>query len=296
MGLDARGIIAAVQIATYGPLLFVAVFLAWWERDRRMGWAFLGVLSVLRLMGGMTHVLSEYNPTNVAERTIYIIAEGAGQGPLLAATLGFLRTVSQHSLDKTFVFSRGIIVCALSGATGVILAIIGGARGTSATTWDEYDDNVTLRHVAIILFIILFSGMLCIVMYCWMNWKRILRYRRRLLIAITMTVPLLLVRIIYGVLSAWGPATVTFVGGHQVPVHPSDSGLGKFSAASSQWGIYFVMSVMMEYIAVAIYLLGGVLIPLRKETSYESEKSDGDYGSGYRDAINKKNGVVVEPA
>ncbi len=91
---------------------------------------------------------------------------------------------SQHSLDKTFVFSRGIIVCALSGATGVILAIIGGARGTSATTWDEYNDNVTLRHVAIILFIILFSGMLCIVMYCWMNWNSILRYRRRVSLAI----------------------------------------------------------------------------------------------------------------
>ncbi|KAI0724186.1 hypothetical protein C8T65DRAFT_691335 [Cerioporus squamosus] len=296
MGLDARGIIAAVQVATYGPLLFVAFFLAWWERDRRMGWLFLGAMSVLRLVGGITHILSEYNPTNVAERTIYIITEGAGQGPLLAATLGFLRTVGQYSLDKTFVFSRGLLVVALSGATGVILAIVGGARGTTATTWDEYNDNVTLRHAAMILFIILFFGMLCIVLYCWMHRKRILRYRQRLLIAITMTVPFLLVRILYGALSSWSPATVTFFGGHQVPVHPSNSGLGKFSAASSRWGIYLVMSVMMEYIAVGIYLLGGVLIPLRKEKILdESEKGEENYWSRSQVTTNK-NGVVVEPA
>ncbi|RPD58386.1 hypothetical protein L227DRAFT_601949 [Lentinus tigrinus ALCF2SS1-6] len=235
MGLDARGIIAAVQIATYGPLLFLATFLAWWEPDRRMGWAFLGLMSVLRLIGGITHILSENDPTNVAERAIYIITEAAGQGPLLAATLGFLRTVAQYSLDRTFVFARGMPVFALSGITGVIIAIVGGARATSAKTWDQYNDNVTLRHVAMILFIILFSGMLCTVLFCWMNWRRILRYRRRLLIAISITVPFLLVRILYGALSVWGPATVTFVDGHQIPVHPSNSGLGKFTPASSRW-------------------------------------------------------------
>ena len=48
---------------------------------------------VVRILGGVTHVLSENNPTNKTERIIYGIMESAGLSPLVMATLGFLRTV-----------------------------------------------------------------------------------------------------------------------------------------------------------------------------------------------------------
>ena len=47
----------------------------------------------VRLIGAISHIVSEGNPTNVPARVVYNIMEAAGQGPLLAATLGFLRTV-----------------------------------------------------------------------------------------------------------------------------------------------------------------------------------------------------------
>ena len=111
MGLDERGIIAAVQIATYGPLLCLTPYLTWKEPDRRMGWHALTMMAVreytdpssyprqkltsaiVRLIGGITRILSAFDQTNVAKRTVYGVAEGAGQGPLLIATIGFLRTV-----------------------------------------------------------------------------------------------------------------------------------------------------------------------------------------------------------
>ena len=46
MHLDERGIIAAVQIATYGPLLFIGLTLAVREPERRMAWAFITLMSV----------------------------------------------------------------------------------------------------------------------------------------------------------------------------------------------------------------------------------------------------------
>lgn len=47
----------------------------------------------VRLIGAISHIISEGHPTNITARLIYFIMEAAGQGPLLAATLGFLRTV-----------------------------------------------------------------------------------------------------------------------------------------------------------------------------------------------------------
>ena len=48
-------------------------------------------------------------------------------------------------------------------------------------------------------------------------------------------------------------------------VKPSNDGLGKFSSSSSAWGIYLVMSVLMEYIAVVIYAVVGMVTPLSKD-------------------------------
>lgn len=46
MGLDERGIIAAVQIGTYAPLFVLAQWLGRREPDRRMGWGAIGGLSM----------------------------------------------------------------------------------------------------------------------------------------------------------------------------------------------------------------------------------------------------------
>ena len=84
MGLDERGIIAAVQIATYGPLLCLTPYLTWKEPDRRMGWHALTMMAVCEytdpssyprqltsaivlLIGGITRILSASEPTNVAK-------------------------------------------------------------------------------------------------------------------------------------------------------------------------------------------------------------------------------------
>ncbi|KAI1797534.1 hypothetical protein LXA43DRAFT_1176877 [Ganoderma leucocontextum] len=276
MHLDERGIIAAVQVATYGPLLLIGLVLAVRESERRMAWAFITLMSVLRLMGGISHIISEGHPTNVTARVIYNIMEAAGQGPLLAATLGFLRTVSQHSLDKTFVFARGMAVFAIAGISGVILAIVGGARLSSAHTIDQANVDTNLRHAGLILFVILFSGCLGIMLYCWLYWRIIFMYRRRILIAVTLTMPFLLVRMLYGVFSAFAPSSIAFRNGHQIPVAPSSSGLGKFSTASSKWDIYLVMSVLMEYTVIIIYLVARLFTPLENDRRVDAGDNKDD--------------------
>ncbi|KAI0735539.1 hypothetical protein C8Q76DRAFT_286066 [Earliella scabrosa] len=265
MGLDERGVIAAVQMATYGPLLCLTPYLTWKEPDRRMGWHALTMMAVLRLIGGITRILSASDQTNVAKRTAYGVAEGAGQGPLLIATIGFLRTVSQHAVDRTFFFTKRIMIFGVVGITGVVLAIAGAVKGAVATTMDAYNYALELRRAGMILFLILFTGMLLTAALCWLNWSRLLKYRRKLLVAVTVTIPFLLVRVLYGSFGTWGPVTMPIWNGRQIPLRPSNDCLGRGSPISSQWGIYLVKSVLTEYIVVAIYLLSGLLIPLKKE-------------------------------
>ncbi|EJF58410.1 hypothetical protein BD309DRAFT_606118 [Dichomitus squalens] len=265
MGLDARGIIAIIEIIIYIPILCLGIFLSFRHGfARNAGWIFLVILALIRLIGGVSHILSENNPGNSTERTMYVILEAAGLAPLLSATLGFLRTVSQYSLDNTLVMTRGLAVLTLVSTIGLVLTIYGGTKMASASSEDSLNSGSDLRHAGIILFIVVWVGCALVTFYVWRQKDLILRYRRRLLNAITFTLPFLAVRVAYGVLSSFAPFPVSFQNGQEV-ANNGDSGLAKFSSTSSSWGAYLVMSVLMEYIAVSIYAIVGVITPLSKD-------------------------------
>ena len=52
-----------------------------------------GVSLLVRITGGITHILWEQNPKNTSLQTIFSIMESAGLSPLLMATLAFLSIV-----------------------------------------------------------------------------------------------------------------------------------------------------------------------------------------------------------
>lgn len=91
------------------------------------------------------------------------------------------------------------------------------------------------------------------------------RLHIQLLKGITMTLPFLAVRVVYQVLTVVAPYPYTFVGDQQVPASSTNATLEKFSLTSSAWGIYLAMSVLMEYIAVVIYVVVGIITPLSKD-------------------------------
>ncbi|RPD58385.1 hypothetical protein L227DRAFT_505377 [Lentinus tigrinus ALCF2SS1-6] len=266
MGLDARGIISAVEIAIYIPILLIGALLSFRHGfGRQAGWIFLVVLSIVRIIGGVTHILSENNPTNGTDRTIYSIMESAGLSPLMTASLGFLRTVTQYSLEDNTILSRGLRIVGLVGTIGLALAISGGVSAGDATSQSSLDSATTQRHVGVILFIVMYVGTVGMTFICWQSRYLILRYRRQLLIGITATLPFLGVRVLFSVLSAFAPYPFAIVNGQQVLSAPNNDGLGKFSSVSSEWGIYLIMSVLMEYIAVIIYVVVGIITPLSRD-------------------------------
>ncbi|KAI8983410.1 hypothetical protein BD414DRAFT_490821 [Trametes punicea] len=239
--------------------------------SRKVGWISLVILAIIRIIGGVAHILSEGNPSNVTERTIYGIMESAGTSPLLLATLGFLRTVTQFGLDESQLVSKGLRIAGLACVIGLVLAVIGGSNIGNASTQQGLNIGNTLRHVGAILFAVVYGATVVLTAYCWTNMSAILKYRKRLLTGITITLPFILVRVLYGVLSAFAPLPYKIENGHLVPLPGSTSGLTKFGITSPQWLIWLIMSVLAEYIAVSIYAVVGMLTPLSKDApDYES--------------------------
>ncbi|KAH9891059.1 hypothetical protein C8Q73DRAFT_606069, partial [Cubamyces lactineus] len=272
MHLDARGIISIVVIVIYVPILLAGIFLSVRHGfARKAGWISLVILSIIRIIGAVTHILSEENPTNVTDRIIYGIMESAGTSPLLIATVGFLRTTTQFGLDGATSVIKGLRLAGLASLVGLILAIVGGSEIGNATTQSSLNTGTNLRHAGAIIFAVVFGMAVLLTAYCWAHKLVILKYRQRLLTGITLTLPFIFARVLYGVLSSFAPTPFAVVDGHLVPITSSNSGLAKFSTTSSDWAIYLVMSVLAEYISVCIYTIFGIVTPLSKDVvDYEN--------------------------
>ncbi|KAI0932666.1 hypothetical protein AcW1_000277 [Taiwanofungus camphoratus] len=269
MKLDKRGDVSIAEIVIYIPILIVSFILVLRHGfTRRAGWIFLLILSIIRIVGGVTHVLSEQKPTNITLIIIYSIMEGAGVSPLLLATLGFLQTVGQNSLDNHPLMSGGTRLMGLVGVVALALTIAGGVTAGNATTESSLNSGTKLRHIGVILFAIVYGFILVVHIFCWSNKNQILRYRRTLLAGISFALPFLGVRVAYAVLSAFAPVTRSINSNGQVTYTTSTSALSKFSSTSGSWVLYLIMSVVAEYIVVLIYTTVGIKIPLENDTDY----------------------------
>ena len=73
------------------------------------------------------------------------------------------------------------------------------------------------------------------------------------------------VRVLYSILGSFAGSTIGFDSdGQKVVKHPDDA-LQKFVASTGNFGIYIVMSLLMEYIVVLLYTIVGVRTPLHKD-------------------------------
>lgn len=89
--------------------------------------------------------------------------------------------------------------------------------------------------------------------------------------AISIALPFLAIRTLYGVLSTFSSSTVSVTG----TTESNTSDLAKFNMITGEWQIYLVMDMLMEYAIVIIYSVAGLVLPLNEDykssDSYEAE-------------------------
>ena len=255
MGLNGKGDLSAAEIAFFAPALCIATYILFRHGfNKQLGWFYLVMLSILRIVGASATLYMEtqnkYTPGLLETAAI---TSSVGTAPLVLALLGFLHRISDgmthpESRINNFVF-RGIHLLALGG---LVIAIIGGVDETN-TNANTAKTGRELVEAASILFLTVF---LCAagITVLFMSRKSSVHYTEtKLLYAGAIALPFLCVRILYTVIVAFSS-------------HDPSS---NFYYRNVNVLVSAFMQFLMEAIVVMIFIAAGLLTP-GKQTHHQS--------------------------
>lgn len=241
MGLSSRQDLNIVELVYYGlSLPFIAFVLVKHGFGRQIGWFYLAVLAILRIVGASTGLASESHPSQgLIEASV--ICYSIGISPLLLSLLGILKRINEgmkgHGVAQKFAMLIHLPILA-----GLVLGIIAGTKefsGDASTRNTGYD----MLKAAVILYIIALLALAALCFHTFTRRQWILDGEMRLLMAGLLSLPFLLVRIIYSVISAFSQGSATF---------------SIISDRTRAVVIQAIMSVAMEFIVVAIFIAAGL--------------------------------------
>jgi hypothetical protein len=262
MSLDTQGILSAVTIAIYVPLIFFTVHILF--KYRRRGWFLLCLFTLIRIIGGALLVSAEL--IQPAVTGLYIggyALEASGLSPLLLCTLGLLEMTTQgpDGEEKHDLIFR---ILHVAGMAALGLTIAGISITSSQSTGNA------LRRIGVLIFAALYLILVAITVMQWIGRGRLMKYRKQLLIAISIALPFLAVRTLYSVLSTFSSSS--FITTTSTTTSVSTSDLAKFNMLTGEWQIYLVMELIMEYVVVIIYTTAGTI--LRLDQDYKLQEND----------------------
>lgn len=142
----------------------------------------------------------------------------------------------------------------------LILAAI-GASDQFSTNSNTMNTGTTLYHAAIIIFAVVYLIQAGITIISFLSIRNLPDGERRILIAVGLSLPFLLVRIIYAILAAFDTSTTTF------------------SIIRGNVVIQGFMSTMEEFVTVGLYLAAGLMAP--KVSKGIPQSQDSEYQSQY---------------
>ena len=139
---------------------------------------------------------------------------------------------------------------------------------------NELSIAAILRHAGGVLYAVLYALIVALTAFCWLHRAQVLTHRRKLLLAITASLPFLLVRVLFALLGSFAPQPASSYAADESMLPPiCESGsacdplspLQPFSATSGSWVVYLLMSVLAEYVVVLIYTFAGLRLPLKED-------------------------------
>lgn len=242
--LDNHGILSAVEIAFFAPVLLIAIFICVRHGfNRRLGWFYILTLSLLRLIGASCLLYAEVNnDNNKSLISAYYVCSSIGTAPLLLALMGFLTRIND-GMDHKGLSQKVWRPIAIISLAALVLAIVGGTEQGSSKPSD-----ITLGHKlnesAACLFMAIWAALTGITAITFMRISHVRSIERKLLYACLASIPFLLVRVIYAV-------AVSFS-------HDKSSPLYQYNV-----NVYVsaFMQFAMEAIVVVFYVTAGLLTP-----------------------------------
>lgn len=240
--------VAIAQIVFYVPAIVAAAVLLFHRHGRpRQAWIILQIFCLIRVACGIVTIVYENNPTNVGLYIAALILLTAGLLPLIAATLGLLRIIiAYESKNKNKGLQMPMGVSRFLFIAGIALVIAGGSLAGNYTDADSVNTGRTLTKAGYIVVAVFMAGLVLIQGQFWRQYASLSRASQTVLKGMGLAVPFIVVRIAWLFLSIY---------------HPDDK---RWSNLSGDIGAFVVMTALMEYIVVCIYIGTGFMIPATK--------------------------------
>lgn len=245
--LDSRGDLSIAEIAFFGPVFFVSIYLLIRHGvSPRTGWMYITILSVLRLIGCACILYMEVNVDfTTSLLTAAAVTSTIGAGPILFTIAGFLNRINKgmerHAIPYWLFNPLMLLILTALG-----LAIAGGVIEFGNFGPGHFAPDKTgqkLLEAATVLFVVLWLcvSLLACFFTSYIRWT--LPVERNLVRAAMLSVPFMLVRMAYGVCVAFaGPGSDFYI------------------ISLNVWAQSF-MQFAMEAIIVCIYIVAGLLTP-----------------------------------
>ncbi|GAB7366302.1 hypothetical protein MBLNU230_g8102t1 [Neophaeotheca triangularis] len=256
MALDEHGILAAVELASFTPILGLAIYICTRQGfEMEKGWVYLIVLPVVRIIASICLVVSQNlpDPPQALEHT-YAANNLFGAATLLLALLGFMQRVAESMGDKGPP-ARLFRYINLATLADFILAIIGVVTALD-DPYSVSQTSHTLRKASGTIFLVIFVLLAAVVFWalighCWVPLNE-----TRLVHGATAALPFLLVRIVYNVVVVYSEPGGLFWWRH----------INIFAQAFMQFA--------MEVAVAAMYFQAGFRLPKVEKQEAKGDTSD----------------------
>jgi hypothetical protein len=196
------------EIIVYLPALAVAGLLCWRHGfGRSSGWFFLIIFCLIRIIGACFNLATISDPTNLSLYIGYSILSNIGLSPLELTGLGLLsRIISSINKNKaTFLQPHHIKLIQTVVTVGLILGIVGGID--SSNDYAKNNNQIvpsTLTKAGLGLFIGSYVLITLTTIILSFTVSHAEPGEKRLLLAVGLSLPFLLVRLIYSAIAVFG--------------------------------------------------------------------------------------------
>ncbi|KAK5060990.1 hypothetical protein LTR84_007531 [Exophiala bonariae] len=251
MTLSGFEILDILELIFFTPGLVASIYVVYKHGHRKqLGWRFLVMICLFRLIGASTSLASVHHPSTGLTVT-YDIMNSFGLSAVIYTALGLLARV-QSGMDVHGLPPRIFRLLGLPGIAGLVLCILGSINIFSDDTSDQ-KNGLTYFRVAMILFLVVFVADILITIHSYFHISHVQKSDRRLLFAVTAAIFFMATRTCFSLLCAFA------------------NNPRYFSSWSLEWEAILVhacLGVLMEAIIVGIFLWAGfTTVPAPRATS-----------------------------
>lgn len=204
--IDYRNGVSIAEVVVYVPALFVAIYLAFTHgAGRSSGWIFLIIFCLARIIGPCMQLATISMPRNVSLYTGSSILNNIGLSPLEMAALGLLSRLvtSIAKTHRTPLGPRILRLVQLVTTVGLILGIVGGIDASTAFAKTGIYHPVAKNKAGTALLILAYVLLVAFtaITYPFVTYAE--AGEKRLFLAIALSLPFLLVRVVYSCFSTY---------------------------------------------------------------------------------------------